>query len=167
MKRVLESITSCCRFFWDHQFYDLCLKIGAHGFILLELLGKLCSCSWVVCSTPPLHHGCCRTSSCPCQREALNPRHKTRELGVERVENLSNRVELTDFGIESRQVQNQLWKFSIESLFFNVKSRFKFLFFGILWWFLKVDLSTCKGAIKNHQNWPKNEEKICIFHLLY
>ena len=37
-------------------------------------------------------------------------------IGVERVENLSNRVELIDFGIESIRAQNQLWKFSIESI---------------------------------------------------
>ena len=54
-------------------------------------------------------------------------------LGVERVENLSNRVELTDFKIESSQAQNQFWKFLIESsrvTIFQFRVEFRVPIFG-------------------------------------
>ena len=77
---------------------------------------------------------------------------------MERVENLSNR----DFGIESSRAQNQLWKFSIESIrvtIFQFRVEFRVPIFEQ---FLddfesrSFNMQRCWVALKNHQNWQKN-----------
>ena len=76
---------------------------------------------------------------------------------MEPVENVSNRVELTDFRIESSQTKNQFWKFLTEL-------SFKFLFWVNFFMIFKSE-----GNMKKIIRTCKNEKKTKmggIFHFI-